>query len=418
MKKILSASFLVSSWVLFLFLSYHPLFSTPQQSEQTMQGLKQRVALLGQLNFKTDIPVTYLDKNRLRKYIGFRVDNEYPTELAEKEGMFIDLMGFSDKPVDVKKLCKKILASNAGAHYNEKTKELLALKEYQTIDMMNSMLIVHELRHAVLDAHFDLATLLGKYSAYDDRGLALIAAIEGDASLTALLFNGFNPQVMASTFNSEPLMSLSPLGNTTQLSKITDIVKHRFTMPVIDGLRFVTAVFAKKKWKGINTILASPPDSSEQILHPEKYIKREKPLPVTVQYHPEGYDLYHSGVIGEYYLNVLLMAKPANKYLDFANGWGGDTFNIYRKPSSYFLVWKSAWDEEKFCSAFYFIFKQFIEKTFLVNFKEGNIKGSSFIAGQSGDNYYFLRKARNEMIYVRTNDRSQMNKFIYGGNYD
>lgn len=418
MKKIFSASTLVSSWILFLVLSHPPLFLNAQQKSQTIQELKQRVAALGKLDYKTDVPIKYLDKKTLRKTIAARVDKEYPAELAEKEGMLIHLMGFVDRRINVKNLYKRILVSNAGAQYNEKTKELLALKDYQGIDMMNSMIMVHELRLAVLDGHFNLAALLGKYSDYDDRGLALLAAVEGDAMFTALLFNGFNPEAMTSTYNSDPLLSFSPLGNTTQLSKTIDIVRQRFTMPYIDGVRFVIAVFNKKKWKSLNNILASPPDSSEQILHPGKYIKREKPIPVTIQYRPEGYELYHSGVIGEYYLNVLLMAKNANKYMDFANGWGGDTFNIYQKPSFHFLVWKSAWDEEKFCSAFYFIFKQFIEKTFPVNFKDGNIKGSSFIAGQSGDNYFFLSKAKNEIIYVRTNDRSQMNKFIYGGNYD
>lgn len=418
MKKIFSASFLILLWVLFQVLFYPPQLLKAQQKSLTIQELKQRVAALGKLDFKSDIPIQYLDKKPLRKAVAARVDNEYPAELAEKEGALIHLMGFVDRPINVKNLYKRILVSNAGAQYNEKSKELLALKEYQAIDMMNAMLLVHELRHAAQDAHFDLAALLGKYSDYDDRGLALLSAIEGDAAFLALLFNGFNPELMTSTYNSEPLMSFSPLGNTTQLSKTIDIVRHRFTMPYIDGVRFVIAVFNKKKWKGLNNILASPPDSSEQILHPGKYIKREKPVPVTVQYRPEGYESYHSGVIGEYYLNVLLMAKNANKYMDFAIGWGGDTFNIYRNPSFHFLAWKSAWDEEKFCSAFYFIFKQFVEKTFLVNFKEGNIKGSSFIAGQSGDNYFFLRKTKNQMIYVRTNDRSQMNKYIYGGNYD
>jgi len=418
MKKIFSAAFLISLWVLFQVLSHPPLFLNAQQDGLTIQEVKRRVAALGKLDYKTDIPIKYLGKNLLRKYIGDRVDKEYPAEWAEKEEVFIRLMGFGDQPIDIKKLHKKILTASAGAQYNEKTKELIALKDYRAIDMMNAIIMVHELRHAALDAHFDLGALLGKYPDYDDRGLAILSAVEGDAAFTALLFNGFNPELMTSTYNSDPLLSFSPLGNSTQLYKTADIVKHRFTMPYIDGLRFVIAVFNKKKWNGLNNILASPPDSSEQILHPEKYIKREKPIPVTVQYRPGGYEPYHSGVIGEYYLNVLLMAKNANKYMDFANGWGGDTFNIYRKSPSHFLAWKSAWDEEKFCAAFYFIFKQYIEKTFLVNFKEGNIRGSIFSAGQAGDNYFFLRKARNEMIYVRTNDRSQMNKFIYGGNYD
>lgn len=410
-------------WILFQtsfqFQFFHsPLFLSAQQGNVTIQELKQRVTLIGKLDFKTDVPIKYLSKDRLRKYIGNRVDQEYSIELAKKEELYFQLMGFNNGPIGVKNLHKKILMANASAQYNEKTKELFVLNGYQSLNMMNAMIVVHELRHAIQDAHFDLPALLGKYSGYDDRGLAIISAVEGDAAFTTLLFNGFNPELLISTYNSDPVLSFSPLGNTTLLYKMPNIVKQRFIMPNIEGLRFLTAIFTKKKWKGINDILVSPPDSSEQILHPEKYLKREKPISVTMQYQPEGYELFHSGVIGEYYLNILLTPKNTNKNLDFANGWGGDTFNIYRKPSFYFLAWKSVWDDEKFCSSFAFLFKQFIENTFQVNFKEGNVRGSSFVAGQAGDNYFFIRRARNEMIFIRTNDRNQMNKFIYGGNYD
>ncbi|HLP59804.1 MAG TPA: hypothetical protein VK186_13275 [Candidatus Deferrimicrobium sp.] len=418
MKKTFLTFSLILVWVLFQTSFHSPLFLTAQQGNLTIQELKQRVAALCKLDFKTDIPIKYLNKDRLKKYIGARVDQEYPGELVEKEEMYFQLLGFSDQPINVKNLHKKILIANAGAYYNEKTKEFFALKGYQSLNMMNAMVVAHELRHALLDAHFDLTGLLGKYPDYDDRGLAVICAIEGDAVFTTLLCNGFNPELMASTDNAAPLFSFSPMGNTAQLYKSPDVVKNRFMMPNIDGLRFLIAVFSKKKWQGINDIWSSPPDSSEQILHPEKYLKREKPIAVAIEYIPDGYELYHSGVIGEYYLNVLLMPTHASKYFAFANGWGGDAFNIYRKSSSHFLIWKSTWDEEKFCASFSFLFKRFIENKFQANFKEGNIKGSAFVAGQSGDNYFFIRRIRNEMIYIRTNDRNQMNKFIYGGNYD
>jgi hypothetical protein len=298
------------------------------------------------------------------------------------------------------------------------------LNEYRAVDLINAMVIVHELRHAVQDAHFDLSGILGKYSLYDDRGLAVRSAVEGDAGLVALIFNGFEPGVMSTSFSSDPLISFSPIGNTAQLYQAPDIVRYRFTMPYLEGLRFVAAVLKKKKWKGVNKILKSPPESTEQVLHPGKYLKRESPIPVVVQYKPEGYEHYHSGVIGEYYLNILLMEKPANRYVDHAVGWGGDTFHIYIDPSSYFLVWKSVWDEDRFCANFYHGFRRFIESRFQVNFKEGDTRGSLFIAGRSGvpgilgNDYFFIRKARNQMMVVRTNNRKEMNKFIYGGNYD
>lgn len=399
-----------------------PFFASPSflmSQQPTIKDLKKRVEQIGKLKFKTDIPVKYFSKARMQKYISTRVEEEYPNEWAVKDALFIQVMGFSNRKFDLKKIRKKIFINNAGGLYNEKTGELFALNDYRTVNMMNAMIIVHELRHALQDTYFNLSEILGQYSDFDDRKLAVLSAVEGDATFVMVIFNNFDPELLSSTISSAPLISFSPIGNTAQLYQAPDIVRHQLSMPYVKGLRFVSAVYKKKKWKGVNKILKSPPESTEQILHPEKYLKREQPIPVTIDYKPAGYNLYHTGVIGEYYLNILLKSK--NNDIDYAVGWGGDSFHIYKNASFYFLVWKSIWDKETFCSNFYFDFKRFIEKRFQVNFKKGNIKNSLFIAGQSrapGFDYFFIRRIRDRMIYVRSNDRDQMNKFIYGGNYD
>ena len=412
-KKFLSPVFLFP--VLFFSLFHSSLIS----QQQTIDDLKKRVEEIGKLEFKTDIPIRYFSKSRMQKYIGTLVEEEYLDESAAKDALFIQLMGFSNRKLDLKTIRKKIFISNAGGLYNEKTGVLVASNDYRTVNMMNAAILVHELRHALQDTYFDLSEILGEYSNFDDRKLAVLSAVEGDATFVMTKFIDFDPDVMSSTYSSDALISFSPLGNTAQLSRAPDIVKHQLTMPYIKGLRFVSAVFNKKKWKGVNKILKSPPDSTEQILHPEKYLKQEKSIPVIIDYNPGGYNLYHTGVIGEYYLNILL--KSRDNYIEYALGWGGDSFKIYKNNSSYFLVWKSVWDKEKFCSNFYFDFKRFIEKKFQVNFKKGNTKGSLFIAGQSdltGSGYFFIRRIKNRMIYARSNDKNQMNLFIYGGNYD
>jgi hypothetical protein len=415
-KKNLFPAFLFPLLFFFVF----PLFLISQQPS-TISELKKRVEKIGKLKFKTDLPVKYFSKTRMQQYISTWVEEEYPDKLAAKDALFIQLMGFSSRILNLKKIRKKIFIGNAGGRYNEKTGELFVSNNYRTINMMNAPIIVHELRHALQDTHFNLSEILGEYSDFDDRKLAVVSAVKGDATFVMTKYIDFDPEVMSTAYSSDALISFSPLGNTAQLSRAPDIVKHQLTMPHIKGLRFISAVFKKKKWKGVNKILKSPPDSTEQILHPEKYLKQEKPIPVTINYKPSGYTLYHTGVIGEYYLNMLV--KSQHNDIDHAFGWGGDGFNIYKNASSssYFLVWKSAWDEEKFCSNFYFDFKRFIEKKFQVNFKKGNIKGSLFIAGQSdvsGSGYFFIRRIKNRIIYARSNDRNQMNLFIYGGNYD
>lgn len=384
--------------------------------EGAIPDLQKHVEAVGKLKLTTDIPVKYFSKYHMKNYIADLVEKEYTAEQAAKDELFIRLMGYSDRKLDLKEIRKTILVGNAGGLYNEKTKELVVSEDYRNINLINSMVIAHELRHAIQDEHFNLSNILGKYSYFDDRELAVLSAVEGDAALVMVLVNEFSPEVISSTLSSDVLLSFSPIGNTAQLSRMPGIIRHQLTMPYIYGLRFTNTILGKKKWKGVNKLLESLPESTEQVLHPDKYFKKEKPMAVSIDYRPQGYDLFHTGVIGEYYLNILLNAR--DNYTDFAYGWGGDFFHIYKKEAAYFLIWKSVWDEEKFCSKFYFDFKRFIEANFRVNFKEGNVSGSLFIAGHAGDDYFFIRRINNRFIYARSNDRNEMNKYIFGGNYD
>jgi hypothetical protein len=412
--------------IIYLIISLFFLLSLLLTANQdSTRGLKNSVEEIGKLKFKADIPVKYFDKKKLKTYVEVLFEKEYPDALAEKEELFLRLMGFvKNANIDLNKERIKIFIDNAGGLYNEKTGELIVLEEYRETNYMNSMILVHELRHGIQDQYFDLSKLLGACtpSDFDDRRLALLAAIEGDATLILLKFGDFDPGTLVSNYKADALLSFSPRGNNARVSNAPDIVKHRLTMPYIEGLKFVNYILKKKKWKGVNKILESPPVSSEQVLHPAKYLKKEMPVRVDIRFKPEGYTLYHSGVIGEYYLNILLLTK--NTYMDYAAGWGGDRFEIYRKAprSSYFFIWESLWDTEEACANFYHVFKLFLEKAYTINFRDGKTGGYMFIAGKSAvtlnSGYFFIHKQKNRIFYVRSKDRKQINTFIDGGNYD
>jgi hypothetical protein len=390
------------------------------QSAPNLAALKKKVVSVGKLEFKRDVPVKYYAKARLQEYLDASFKKDYPLQTAQKDAVFIRLMGFTHKTVDVRGIRRRILLDNAVGLYDEKTKELLALEDYRQINYFNSMILAHELRHAIQDSHFNLSELMKPYSDYDDRKLAVLAAVEGDATFLMVECGGLDPNILASSHNSDALMSFTPAPKPTLLYREPEVIKYQLVMPYIVGLRFVNAVYKKKKWKGVNRILSRPPDSSEQILHPEKYLKREPPVTVQIQFEPDGYDLFHSGVIGEYFLGILLKPRGQEVFIDYAGGWGGDKFHIYKHPheASYFLAWESVWDKETFCSHFYTHFKRFIENSFSVNFKKGSVKVYSFVAGRGGSDYFFIMKSNNKMFYARSNNRKVMNTFIFGGNYD
>jgi hypothetical protein len=382
----------------------------------SIDELKKTVVEIGQLNFTKDVPVRYLDRPQMKKYIEQLFDSDYPDELAEKEAEFIYLMGFTDQKIALKPIRKKIILENVGGMYNEKTKELLAVEEFRTLDMLNAPALVHELRHAIQDQHFHLAGLLGDYSDYDDRKLAALAAIEGDATFVMIRQLGFDPDLIGEAFSADNVLAFSALAGASSLAAAPAIIKYQLLMPYLEGLKFSRGIFKKKKWRGLNQVLKQPPQSSEQILHPEKYFNREKPVPVSIGYRPAAGQLVHSGVIGEYFLNVLL-ANGA-EIGDMAAGWGGDFYAIYRNGNSTMLLWEAQWDTPGNCSRFLAAFRNFLEKNFKLSFRDGQNQGRSFMAGNSATGYFFLYQYNARLFYARTNDRAQINEFIGGGNYD
>ncbi len=381
-----------------------------------LDELKKTVVEIGHLGFRQDVPVRYLDRDQLKNYIELLFEKDYPAELAGKEEELLYWMGFTREKIALKPLRKKIILENVGGMYNEKTRELLAVEEFRSIDMLNAPALVHELRHAIQDQHFHMAALLGDLSDFDDRKLAVLAAVEGDATLVMIHQLGYDPGLVGEAINPESVLSFSALAGASTLASAPDIIKYQLLMPYLEGMNFSQAIITKRKWKGLNKVLERKPLSSEQILHPEKYLAGEKPKPVFTGYKPGSGKLVHSGVIGEYYLNVLLKNGPA--VTDVACGWGGDLFSLFCEGNSRLLLWESLWDTPLDCSRFHADFRRFLEREFHVNLQDGQVNGRRFIAGSSAAGYFFLLHDDTRMFYARSNDRTRINELISGGIYD
>jgi hypothetical protein len=381
-----------------------------------LDGLKKTVEEIGRLDFKRDVPVKYLDREQLKQYIDRLFESDYPDELAGKEEEVIWLMGFTGEKIALKPLRKRIILENVGGMYNEKTKELLAVEEFRNVDMINTPAMAHELRHAIQDQHFHLAALLGDLSDFDDRKLAALAAVEGDATLVMVRQLGFDPELVGEAFNPENVLSFSALAGAAALASAPDIVKYQLLMPYLEGMKFSQAIFKKGQWRALNKVLGRAPLSSEQILHPEKYLAGEKPQPVTTIYRPAHGEQVYFGVLGEYYLNVLLKSGP--DIADAASGWGGDRFSLYRDGDARLLLWEAQWDTPQDCARFHADFRGFLEKKFALSFRDGRDGGRPFIAASSAAGYFFLLRDGARLFFARSNDRDKINELISGGIYD
>ncbi len=98
----------------------------------------------------------------------------------------------------------------------------------------------------------------------------------------------------------------------------------------------------------VDTVFAHPPRSTEQILHPAKYLAGDQPRPVASPKAPAGYTVVTSDTLGELDTRTLLgRCMDAAVAERAAEGWGGDRYAVFTNARRELaMAWVSAWDTE------------------------------------------------------------------------
>ena len=114
-------------------------------------------------------------------------------------------------------------------------------------------------------------------------------------------------------------------------------------------------------WRAIDAAYADPPQSTEQILHPEKYLERDEPVLVSLPPLTDtlgiGWERIDSETLGEFQTTLYLAQQVDQATAEQASaGWDGDEYAVYGRDEDDVLVlatvWDSAADREEFVSAY------------------------------------------------------------------
>jgi hypothetical protein len=317
--------------------------------------LERRVEQIGGLTFRTKVPINFMSREELGRYIRELFSEEYPVEYARREERALRAFGFLNDNQDLREIRERVLNENIAGFYDERpgVKKLFAISSGQTLNLMNQLILAHELRHAVQDQHVVIREQLRVDSDFDDRRLAALCLIEGDASLLMeqYLTSGVtrNAPELANLFQafsqgmSGPEVAQMLAGPALQGAPA--VVQEQLVAPYFQGRNLALAVYEKGGFALLNESLARLPRSMEQVLHPEKYLDgSDEPIEVAL---PEvrGRDVDFEGRLGELLIRVLLSGGASDATAaTAAEGWGGDSYAVYADSGSYALVWRSVWD--------------------------------------------------------------------------
>jgi hypothetical protein len=107
--------------------------------------------------------------------------------------------------------------------------------------------------------------------------------------------------------------------------------------PYTGGQAFVEALLrrARGRWDLVNLAdRVKPPVSTEQVLHPGKWLRSEPPRPVRLRLRRllgPSYERTVSGVSGELQTREILATAGGGGSSEAAAGWGGDRYELWEK---------------------------------------------------------------------------------------
>ncbi len=113
--------------------------------------------------------------------------------------------------------------------------------------------------------------------------------------------------------------------------------------PYTNGLDFVTTIKKRGGWEAVDAAYRKPPESTEQVMHPEKYLAGEAPAPVQTpdlaRIAGPGWETTFENVMGEFDVVEMLQAGiPASRARRAAAGWGGGAISFAEGPEGKTLM--------------------------------------------------------------------------------
>ena len=229
---------------------------------------------------------------------------------------------FSLRDIENQKTLSIMAAASSG--------EIYVVEEYfnPSDRVQGSKTLAHELTHIIQGDHFP-----HHHTSWYDASQAWSALIEGDASVTADMYAQY--------------LSLTT-GTAVQGASIPSPLIDLWLFPYLYGPSFVSHLHSVGGWNLVNNAYYRTPNTTEQILHPEKYLRNEGFQIVSSPAPLPPYVVLRTDRLGEYFISVFLSSHIDPQESGIAStGWNGDNFTYYKVGEDSIFVWSITWDTER-----------------------------------------------------------------------
>lgn len=265
-----------------------------------------------------------------------------PLQLAGTESAY-RRFGLLPDTLDLRAFLLDLLTEQVAGYYDPKTKVLYVVEG--AAPEIRDVTITHELMHALQDQHARLdsvETLRGD----NDRMVAMQAVVEGQAVLEQLsvMTGGDLEGRIPGGWGGVREMIREGQASMPEFAAAPMFLQETLLFPYLSGAEFVRRFKQRRPGRSPLTPVAS---STEQILHPERFLDSVPDLPTRVHLGaPRIGTLIHEDNLGEFETRLLLFQHLHDEATAVrgADGWDGDRYQVVSVSGGQALVWVTVWD--------------------------------------------------------------------------
>ena len=322
--------------------------------EQEIARIERQVVAIRGLRPRQKVANRMLDQKSVAAELTRDFRRENPRARLEAEEALWQRVGYLPAGADLEALVLRLLGASVAGFYKPETKQM-TIRQSGRFGPLERGVVAHEYTHALQDQHFGLNRLGINQPDNTDAALARRALAEGDATLVG---GEWSSTHLSAQERAELVREMSDPEQLRLAGELPAIILRQTVFPYLDGLVFVTRLHADGGWRAVDAAFRDPPDSTEQILHPEKYRAGERPvvvrLPALAPALGTGWRERMRDTLGE--VNIQVWAAQASgptASREAAAGWGGDRVASYDGPGGdWAVVWETAWDTPRDASEF------------------------------------------------------------------
>lgn len=357
--------------------------------------LKSLAEITGLARLKPVAQIT-MQRDKLNAYFNERINEAVKPEELRLEELALKKLGFAPSDFDLKKTTVELMTEQAAAFYDYRKRQMVLL-EGGAGGMMQDLALVHELAHALADQHFQLEKFIKKAGGNDDGALARMAVMEGQA--TWLMSEYMAKKMGQSLLESDAVVNMmagmagAGAGGFPVLERVPLYMRESLLFPYAQGLMFQHKVVAKMGKDGFKEVFRRAPQSTQEILHPQRYLDKQTAPDLKLAAFPQEKEWKRltEGTMGEFDHKVLLKQYAGSMEL-LAENWRSGKYQLWeaRKNSSQVaLAYGSEWSDEKTAAQFFAAYKDVLKKKWKKTvFKEDK---PELLSGESEDGLFSVR---------------------------